>query len=69
MLCNKEWFGLTPAQLGIYAVQQLNPESTVYNVTRAVDITGELDLQKLERSLSAVMLESLNLEHELNIVL
>ncbi|MHB8928950.1 MAG: condensation domain-containing protein [Bacillota bacterium] len=55
MLHNTRWFRLSSAQRGIYTVQQFDQESTVYNVTRAVEVFGELDVERVEKAFNVVV--------------
>ncbi|MGD2088933.1 MAG: amino acid adenylation domain-containing protein [Candidatus Aminicenantes bacterium] len=44
----QDYYVLSPAQRRLYVLQQLDKESTAYNVTQAVVIEGNLDKEKLE---------------------
>ena len=45
----KEYYVLSPAQQGLYILQQMDPGSTAYNMPKVIPITGEADREKLAR--------------------
>lgn len=51
----EECYELTPAQKRIYFIQQLDPESTMYNLPLCLKITGDLDEARLYDSLDALI--------------
>ncbi|WP_280503555.1 non-ribosomal peptide synthetase, partial [Nocardia farcinica] len=51
-----EYFPLSPAQLGIWYAQHVDPQVPI-NIAQYVDIRGELDLDALERASAAAGLE------------
>ncbi len=44
----KEYYEMSSAQKRMYILNQMNKESTSYNITKALVIEGELDLQKFK---------------------
>jgi amino acid adenylation domain-containing protein len=46
----KEYYPLSSAQKRLYILWKLDPESTAYNMTAVVELTGWLDKNKLERT-------------------
>ncbi|MCP4150445.1 MAG: AMP-binding protein, partial [bacterium] len=51
----KPYYKLSPAQERMYLQQQMNPETTAYNNVQAVELEGELDKKKLEKSFRAMI--------------
>jgi thioesterase domain-containing protein/acyl carrier protein len=49
-------FPLSSAQLGLWFLQQLDPDSLVYNVPLGVRLTGSLNVAALEQSLREIVL-------------
>jgi hypothetical protein len=45
---------LSSAQLSLWFLQQMEPESSIYNIAVAVRLAGELDIQALDRALAEV---------------
>ncbi|WP_019640671.1 non-ribosomal peptide synthetase [Paenibacillus fonticola] len=48
----REWYPASPAQQRMYLVSQLDPGGISYNVPHALEITGELDVQRVRESLN-----------------
>ncbi|MEK3793106.1 amino acid adenylation domain-containing protein [Paenibacillus sp. FSL R7-0204] len=48
----RDWYPASPAQQRMYLVSQLDPGGMSYNVPHALEITGELDVQRLRESLN-----------------
>jgi len=48
-------FPLSSAQLGLWSLQQLDPDSAVYNVPVVVRLTGSLNVAALEQSLGEIV--------------
>lgn len=48
-------FGLSAGQKALWFLHQLAPESTAYNVSYAMRISGNLDIEALRRALQALM--------------
>lgn len=46
-----KWYPLSSAQRRLYLLQQMEPESTVYNMPMAFEITGPIDLRRWEEAL------------------
>ncbi len=63
----KEYYQASSAQRRIYALQQLEPDSTSYNMPGAVEIEGKLDKAKLEEAFNKLIQrhESLRTSFEL----
>ncbi len=63
----REYYPLSSAQQRMYILHQLDPESTTYNVSSAVELEGPLDEQRLQACLQALLArhESLRTSFEL----
>ncbi|MCU7496664.1 MAG: amino acid adenylation domain-containing protein [Ignavibacteria bacterium] len=48
-------FPLSFAQQRMWFINQMNPESTAYNIPAAVELTGALNLEALERSINEII--------------
>src|SRR6266700_3457761 len=46
---------LSFAQQGMWLIQQLDPESYLYNVPRALRLSGQLDVSALEKALNSII--------------
>jgi amino acid adenylation domain-containing protein/non-ribosomal peptide synthase protein (TIGR01720 family) len=47
---DKDYYPLSPSQERLYFLQQVNLQSTVYNMTKVMALAGETNKQKLERT-------------------
>lgn len=52
---DKEYYRLSPAQKRLYALYQLDPANTVYNIPRAVMAEGKLDKERLQKVLAELI--------------
>ncbi|UCH98415.1 MAG: hypothetical protein JSV88_16660, partial [Candidatus Aminicenantes bacterium] len=46
----KEFYPLSPAQKRLYSTQQIDPQSTAYNICQMFLLPGELDIEAFEKS-------------------
>ncbi|UCH97695.1 MAG: AMP-binding protein, partial [Candidatus Aminicenantes bacterium] len=46
----KEFYPLSSAQEGLYSIQQIDPQSTAYNMCQMFLLSGELDIEAFEKS-------------------
>lgn len=51
----KEYYALSPQQLGVYMAELSQDCGTAYNIISAVKITGPLDVGRLERAVNALL--------------
>jgi len=51
----KEYYEISSAQKRIYLVQELEPDSNIYNITEAMEVTGRLDLPRLTEGLKKLI--------------
>ncbi len=52
---DKEYYELSSAQKRLYTLQQLDMQSTGYNISGVLEITGVLDIQRLEEAFKALV--------------
>jgi amino acid adenylation domain-containing protein len=48
-------YGLSYGQKALWFLQRLNPESTIYNIARAIEIFDELDVAALKRAFQSLL--------------
>jgi fengycin family lipopeptide synthetase D len=46
----KEYYDLSPGQVRMYAIQQLDKKSTAYNMSSVVTLEGDVEIEKLENT-------------------
>ncbi|WP_034328484.1 non-ribosomal peptide synthase/polyketide synthase [Alkaliphilus transvaalensis] len=51
----KEYYAISPAQRRLYALQQLNRETTGYNIPGAIMLEGKLDITRLEETFNQLI--------------
>ena len=54
----KDFYPLSKEQLGIYMYSILNPQSTVYNLSTVLEISGDIDVNRLEKAFCRVVEEN-----------
>jgi len=52
---DKEYYRLSPAQLRLFLLQQMNPESIAYNIPAAVTLEGQLDKNRLKENFEVLL--------------
>lgn len=53
--CESEYYALSSSQKRIYILQQLEPESTSYNMPGALSVEGKLDIERLEGAFESII--------------